>query len=129
MAGLSSLGRPTGGRSAVQELKIRMTLSWRGMDSNFQYAGAVNLIVAPLGRPRRLIATPTIRGPRQPRVVQAIYDGASNPRTHQQIWPGFLRGSETFWREVLVGNPNAPGAARLPFSRTVSSTVSRTSTT
>src|ERR1700758_2798175 len=48
MAGLSSLGRRTGGRSAVQELKVRMTLSWRGVDSNFQYAGAVRLVVAPL---------------------------------------------------------------------------------
>jgi feruloyl esterase len=49
--------------------------------------------------------------------VQAIYDGASNPRTHQQIWPGFLRGSETFWREVLVGNPNAPGGSSASFFR------------
>ena len=47
--------------------------------------------------------------------MQAIYDGASNPRTHQQIWPGFLRGSETFWREVLVGNPNAPGGSSASF--------------
>jgi feruloyl esterase len=47
--------------------------------------------------------------------VQAIYDGASNPQTHQQIWPGFLRGSETFWREVLVGNPNAPGGSSASF--------------
>ena len=49
--------------------------------------------------------------------VQAIYDGASNPRTHQQIWPGFLRGSETFWREVLIGNPNAPGGSSASFFR------------
>ena len=47
--------------------------------------------------------------------MQAIYDGASNPRTHQQIWPGFLPGSETFWREVLVGNPNAPGGSSASF--------------
>jgi hypothetical protein len=47
MAGLSSLGRRTGGRSAVQELKVRMTLSRRGVDSNFQYAEAVKLVVAP----------------------------------------------------------------------------------
>ena len=51
----------------------------------------------------------------QVQAVQAIYDGASNPRTHQQIWPGFLRGSETFWREVLVGNPNAPGGSSASF--------------
>jgi feruloyl esterase len=53
----------------------------------------------------------------QVEAVQAIYDGASNPRTHQQIWPGFLRGSETFWREVLVGNPNAPGGSSASFFR------------
>jgi hypothetical protein len=29
-----------------------MTRRWRGMDSNFQYAGAVNLIVATLCSPR-----------------------------------------------------------------------------
>ena len=49
--------------------------------------------------------------------VQAIYQGASNPRTHQQIWPGFPPGSETFWREVLVGNPNAPGGSSASFFR------------
>lgn len=49
--------------------------------------------------------------------VQAIYQGASNPRTHLQIWPGFLPGSETFWREVLVGNPNAPGGSSASFFR------------
>jgi len=32
-----------------------------------------------------------------------------------QIWPGFLPGSETFWREVLVGNPNAPGGSSASF--------------
>jgi feruloyl esterase len=51
----------------------------------------------------------------QIQAVQAIYDGASNPQTHKQIWPGFLRGSETFWREVLVGNPNAPGGSSASF--------------
>ena len=51
----------------------------------------------------------------QVQAVQAIYDGASNPNTHKQIWPGFLPGSETFWREVLVGNPNAPGGSSASF--------------
>ena len=51
----------------------------------------------------------------QLQAVQAIYQGASNPRTHRQIWPGFLPGSETFWREVLVGNPNAPGGSSASF--------------
>ena len=31
-----------------------LTLRWRGLDSNFQYAGAVKLIVAPLRSPRAL---------------------------------------------------------------------------
>jgi len=53
----------------------------------------------------------------QLQAVQAIYQGASNPRTHQQIWPGFLPGSETFWREVLVGNPTAPGGSSASFFR------------
>ena len=53
--------------------------------------------------------------PGQVEAVQAIYDGASNPQTHMQIWPGFLPGSETFWREVLVGNPNAPGGSSASF--------------
>jgi feruloyl esterase len=51
----------------------------------------------------------------QLQAVRAIYQGASNPRTHRQIWPGFLPGSETFWREVLVGNPNAPGGSSASF--------------
>jgi pimeloyl-ACP methyl ester carboxylesterase len=53
----------------------------------------------------------------QLQAVEAIYQGASNPRTHQQIWPGFPRGSETFWREVLVGNPNQPGGSSASFFR------------
>jgi feruloyl esterase len=53
----------------------------------------------------------------QLQAVQAIYQGASNPRTHRQIWPGFVPGSETFWREVLVGNPNAPGGSSASFFR------------
>src|SRR5262249_49114997 len=34
-----AIGRRAGGRSAVQEPKVRMTLSWREMDSNFRYRG------------------------------------------------------------------------------------------
>jgi feruloyl esterase len=49
--------------------------------------------------------------------VQAIYQGASNPRTRQTIWPGFLPGSETFWRQVLVGNSNTPGGSSASFFR------------
>jgi len=29
-----------------------LTLRWRGLDSNFQYAGAVNLVVAPFMPPK-----------------------------------------------------------------------------
>ena len=36
----------------VSEPGLLLTLRWRGMDSNFQYAGAVNLIVASLFSPR-----------------------------------------------------------------------------
>jgi hypothetical protein len=32
--------------------KVRMTHRWRGLDSNFQYAGAVNLVVASLMPPK-----------------------------------------------------------------------------
>ena len=53
----------------------------------------------------------------QLQAVEVIYQGASNPRTGRQIWPGFPRGSETFWREVLVGNPNQPGGSSASFFR------------
>ena len=32
-----------------EEPKVCTTLRWREMDSNFQYAGAVNLVVGPFG--------------------------------------------------------------------------------
>jgi hypothetical protein len=32
--------------TAREEPEVRMTLSWRGMDSNFQYAEAVKLVIA-----------------------------------------------------------------------------------
>lgn len=51
----------------------------------------------------------------QIQAVQAIYRGPSDPKTHRQIYPGFPRGSEMFWREVLVGNPNAPGGSSASF--------------
>jgi hypothetical protein len=40
--------------AAAQVPKVRMTLSWRGVDSNFRYADVVHLIVAPLRIPRAL---------------------------------------------------------------------------
>jgi hypothetical protein len=39
---------------AVQGPKVRVTLRWRGVDSNFRYADVVHLIVAPLRIPRAL---------------------------------------------------------------------------
>ena len=47
--------------------------------------------------------------------VQAIYQGATNAQTQRLLWPGFLRGSETYWREVLVGIATAPGGSSASF--------------
>jgi hypothetical protein len=38
-------------RIGILELGSQATLRWRGLDSNFQYAGAVNLVVAPFVPP------------------------------------------------------------------------------
>jgi feruloyl esterase len=48
--------------------------------------------------------------------VNALYQGPINPRTHRQIFPGFARGSETFWRQVLVGLAT-PGGSSASFFR------------
>jgi len=37
---------------AYRTTEVRLTLRWRGLDSNFQYAGAVNLVVAPFMPPK-----------------------------------------------------------------------------
>lgn len=50
----------------------------------------------------------------QLQAVNAIYQGPVNPRTHDQIFPGFVRGSETFWREFLVGG-TVPGVSSASF--------------
>jgi feruloyl esterase len=52
----------------------------------------------------------------QLQAVQALYQGPVNPRTHQQIFPGFARGSEAFWRQVLVGLAT-PGGSSASFFR------------
>ncbi len=52
----------------------------------------------------------------QLQAVQAVYQGPVNPRTHKQIFPGFVRGSETFWRQVLVGLA-IPGGSSASFFR------------
>jgi hypothetical protein len=36
----------------LQKPSSQPTLRWRGLDSNFQYAGAVNLVVAPFMPPK-----------------------------------------------------------------------------
>jgi feruloyl esterase len=48
--------------------------------------------------------------------VNALYQGPVNPVTHKQIFPGFARGSETFWRQVLVGL-SIPGGSSASFFR------------
>jgi len=48
--------------------------------------------------------------------VEALYQGPVNPVTHKQIFPGFTRGSETFWRQVLVGL-SIPGGSSASFFR------------
>jgi hypothetical protein len=44
--------RLTTAASAAAEPMVCMTLRWRGVDSNFQYAGAVNLGCRPFSRAR-----------------------------------------------------------------------------
>src|SRR5258708_16373173 len=48
--------------------------------------------------------------------VEALYQGPVNPVNHKQIFPGFARGSETFWRQVLVGL-SIPGGSSASFFR------------
>jgi feruloyl esterase len=48
-------------------------------------------------------ATPDCLTPAQVQAVKLIYQGPVNPRTGAQIYPGFVRGSENAWRQVLVG--------------------------
>jgi feruloyl esterase len=57
--------------------------------------------------------------PAQVEAVKLIYQGPVNPRTGDQIYPGFPRGSENAWRQVLVGPRRAgvpiPGGSSLEF--------------
>ncbi len=57
-------------------------------------------------------ATDECLTPDQAAAVRKIYDGATNPRTHEQIFPGWVRGSEAGWGTYLV-SPKQP--ARLGF--------------
>jgi len=52
----------------------------------------------------------------QLQAVLALYQGPVNPRTHSQIWPGFAVGTETFYRQVLVGLA-IPGGSSASFFR------------
>jgi feruloyl esterase len=52
----------------------------------------------------------------QLQAIEALYQGPVNPRTHRQIFPGFAVGSETFWRQVLVGL-SIPGGSSASFFR------------
>jgi feruloyl esterase len=46
--------------------------------------------------------------------VEKVYDGAKNPRTHEQIFPGWTRGSEQGWGGYLL-SPAEP--SRIGFLR------------
>jgi feruloyl esterase len=46
--------------------------------------------------------------------VRAVYDGARNPRTGEQLYPGWLRGTEAGWGGYFVGQREP---ARLDFWR------------
>ena len=50
--------------------------------------------------------------------VRKVYDGAKNPRTHAQIFPGWARGSEQGWGAYLL-NPSEP--SRVGFFRSIRS--------
>ncbi len=70
--------------------------------------------------PRVLACTgadaPNCLTPGQLSGIQALYKGPVNPRTHRQIFPGFARGTETFYRQVLVGL-TIPGGSSASFFR------------
>ena len=51
---------------------------------------------------------------RQIEAVRKVYDGARNPRTGEQIFPGWARGSEQGWGAYIV---NPPEPVRVGFFR------------
>jgi hypothetical protein len=66
------------------------TLRWRGMDSNFQYASAVNLIVAPASRQRRgLHRLGTESSPDSP-LEEAGFEPSVPPRERDGSVQGFV---------------------------------------
>ena len=56
--------------------------------------------------------------PPQVTALQKIYDGPKNPRTGVQIFPGFARGGEANWSN-LIGNQGASGLAGAYFGNLV----------
>jgi feruloyl esterase len=46
--------------------------------------------------------------------VRKVYEGATNPRTHKRIFPGWIPGSESGWRGYFVGHAEP---ARVDFWR------------
>jgi feruloyl esterase len=54
--------------------------------------------------------------PDQLQAVEALYQGPVNSQNHRQVFPGFALGSETFWRQVLVGL-SVPGGSSASFFR------------
>ncbi len=57
---------------------------------------------------------PSCLTPAQVAAVNKVYDGAKNPRTGEQIYPGWVRGSERGWASYLLA-PAEP--ARVDFLR------------
>ncbi|MDE3196037.1 MAG: tannase/feruloyl esterase family alpha/beta hydrolase [Acidobacteriota bacterium] len=55
---------------------------------------------------------PTCLTPGEVESVRKVYQGARNPRTGEQIYAGWERGSEAGWRGYFVGHPEP---ARLDF--------------
>jgi Tannase and feruloyl esterase len=62
---------------------------------------------------------PTCLTAAQVEAAKLIYQGPVNPRTLEPIFPGFMRGSENAWRQVLVGPTSGgipiPGGSSFEF--------------
>jgi len=61
------------------------------------------------------LAPPQIQG------LKKVYDGARNPRTGEQVFPGYMRGGELGWGSWIVGTDvpprNAQHGIQAPFFR------------
>ena len=98
--------------SSRAEPMVCMTLRWSGMDSNFQYAGAVNLVCCPyavgcLGR----------RRPERQQGFAPDCPGGRRIRTPEPALAGVACGCEAVEIEASIGNRtravNKPSVGRL----------------